>query len=120
MAVKKTLKYYWDNPKEYKRLTSKDLNNESTIRLLEAIIESMKEEQNAIVDQLWHNPNDEDVRFHAVEIKHDLETDFVEAISFGHQNEMIKQFVQRCPKGVFDVEPKRKNGSVSTVARPVC
>lgn len=100
----KDLKYYYDHEDEYERLTADKLKNEPTLELLEYVIEGIKDEQNTIVQEIKDDYKNPDYAQHVKTMIHTLESDFIGAISFGHSEEMISEFVDRLSPKFIDLE----------------
>ena len=100
----KDLKYYYDHEDEYERLTADKLKNEPTLELLEYVIEGIKEEQNTIIQEIKEDYKNPDYAQHVKTMIHTLGSDFIGAISFGHSEEMISEFVDRLSPKFIDLE----------------
>lgn len=100
--IKKDYAYYWQHPDEYPRLKKEDLKYEGTVQLCEFMLEGLREEMENVITVTNRAPNDKDVRHKAVVMKHDLENPIIDALSFGHGEELVDELIRRCPKGVFD------------------
>ena len=100
--IKKDYAYYWNHPSEYPRLKKEDLKYESTVQLCEFMLEGLREEMENVITVTKLSPKDEDARHKAVVMKHDLEQPIIDALSFGHGEELVEELVRRCPKGVFE------------------
>ena len=107
--------YYWTHPEKYVRLRKEDLKNDPTVNLLEIVVSDIMREKREIINVLRKDPNNEDFISHAKRMKKNLETEFFEVVSFGYQKEILKDFIENCPKGVFENRnnSSRKNESVS-------
>lgn len=99
---KKDNAYYWEHPREYRRLKDEDLKYEPTVYLCEYILSGLRKEMENVIKMVTYFPNDIDCRHNAVVMKHDLERPFIDALTFGHGSELVDELVRRCPKGVFD------------------
>lgn len=100
--------YYWDHPDEYPRLKAEDLKYENTLYLCEFILSGIREEMENVIDMANRLPNNEDSKNKAVEMKHDLESPIIDALTFGHGEELVDELVKRCPKGVFDEDDSNR------------
>lgn len=112
--------YYWEHPAKYIRLRADDLRNDPTVKVLEIIAADIMREKRQIISVLKSNPNNEDYIGHAKRLKEDLETEFFEIISFGYRDEILKDFIENCPKGVFEnrSSSSKKYESLPYRARP--
>lgn len=100
--IKKDYAYYWNHPEEYQRLKKEDLKYEGTVQLCEFMLEGLREEMENVIQVTKLAPKDEEVKHKAVLMKHDLEQPIIDALTFGHGEELVDELVRRCPKGVFD------------------
>lgn len=100
--IKKDYAYYWNHPDEYPRLKKEDLKYEPTVLLCEFMLSGLREEMEEVISITNKAPKDNDIRHKAVVMKHDLEQPIIDALSFGHGEELVEELVRRCPKGVFD------------------
>ena len=106
--IKKDNLYYWNHPEEYKRLTADDLKEEATITLYEIMLQGLRDEIEELIKGLKRTPKDQDLITKAQIMKRNLEDPFIEAITFGHGRELITEFVNRCPDGVFGANDYRR------------
>lgn len=97
----KPMSYYWKHPEEYQRLTSKDLQNEPTVQLLEIVLEGMREEMDQAARQVVAYPFSSGYVANARIVEKTLRSDFINNITFGHGDELAEEFRRRCPIGVF-------------------
>lgn len=100
--IKKDYAYYWNHPDEYPRLKKEDLKYEPTVLLGEFILSGLREEMEEVISITNKAPKDKDIRHKAVVMKHDLESPIIDALTFGHGEELVDELIRRCPKGVFD------------------
>jgi len=115
--IKKDYAYYWNHPNEYPRLKKEDLKYEPTVLLGEFMLSGLREEMEEVIGITNKAPKDKDVRHKAVVMKHDLESPIIDALSFGHGEELVDELVKRCPKGVFDGDEDDDNRKDEKVAR---
>ena len=116
--IKKDYAYYWDHPDEYPRLKQEDLKYEPTVLLCEFMLSGLREEMEEVISITNKAPKDKDIRHKAVVMKHDLESPVIDAITFGHSEELVDELVKRCPKGVFDEDDNdRKDEKVEREKR---
>lgn len=88
--VKKDLKYYWDHPKEYKRMTADDLKIDPTVDLCESILDGLREDFDCAVKQLKLHPTKENY-FKALDVENQMRSKFVTSITFGHSNDIADE-----------------------------
>lgn len=100
--IKKDYAYYWNHPDEYPRLKKEDLKYEPTVLLCEFMLSGLREEIEEVISITNKAPKDEDVKHKAVVMKHDLEQPIIDALTFGHGEELVDELIRRCPEGVFD------------------
>lgn len=100
--IKKDYAYYWNHPDEYPRLKKEDLKYEPTVLLGEFMLSGLREEMENVIKVTNLAPKDEDVKHKAIMMKHDLEQPIIDALTFGHGEELVDELVRRCPEGVFD------------------
>lgn len=100
--IKKDYAYYWNHPDEYPRLKKEDLKYEPTVLLGEFILSGLREEMEEAISITNKAPKDKDIRHKAVVMKQDLESPIIDALTFGHGEELVDELIRRCPKGVFD------------------
>ena len=100
--IKKDYAYYWNHPDEYPRLKKEDLKYEPTVLLGEFMLSGLREEMENVIKVTKLAPEDEDVKHKAIVMKHDLEQPIIDALTFGHGEELVDELIRRCPEGVFD------------------
>lgn len=113
--IKKDYAYYWNHPDEYPRLKKEDLKYEGTVQLCEFMLEGLREEMENVIKVTNLAPKDEDVKHKAIVMKHDLEQPIIDALTFGHGEELVDELIRRCPEGVFDEDDNNRKDE--TVAR---
>ena len=106
--IKKDYAYYWNHPDEYPRLKKEDLKYEGTVQLCEFMLEGLREEMENVIKVTNLAPKDEDVKHKAIVMKHDLEQPIIDALTFGHGEELVDELVRRCPEGVFDEDDNNR------------
>ncbi len=106
--IKKDYAYYWNHPDEYPRLKKEDLKYESTVLLCEFMLSDLREEIEETINITNKAPKDNDIRYRAIEMKHALESPVIDALTFGHGEELVDELVKRCPKGVFDEDDNNR------------
>lgn len=111
--IKKDYAYYWNHPDEYQRLKKEDLKYEPTVLLGEFMLSGLREEMEGVISITNKAPKDKDVKHKAIMMKHDLEQPIIDALTFGHGEELVEELIRRCPKGVFDEDDdNRKDETV--------
>lgn len=116
--IKKDNLYYWEHPEEYKRLTADDLKLEPTIYLCEFMLRELRQEMEDVIYHINLLPNDKDTILKTQKMKRDLEQPHIDALAFGHGQELVDELVKRCPIGVFDIVFDKGHGSVARKGRP--
>lgn len=94
--------YYWTHPKEYKRLKIEDLKDDPTLLLCEMVLVGFRKEMDRFLATASRFGSDSKTRDAAREFKLALGTQFMEAITFGKNRELLREFEERLPKGVVD------------------
>ena len=97
----KEIGFYWNHPELYQRMTRDDLMNEPTLILCEEILSGIREEMEKISALYAKNPKSESIRNAKTEMIHTLESNFINALSFGRSYVLVEEFNKMC-------EPKKK------------
>ena len=95
--------YYWEHPEEYTRLKESDLKYEPTVYMCEFMLQGLREEIENVIDMINRFPKNEDCILKAQIMKRNLEDPFIDALTFGHGQTLVKEVISRCPEGVFDI-----------------
>lgn len=91
--------YYRHHDDEYPRLTADDLNGPAVVNLLEMVLTEMRQEMDCLAKKCVAYPYNKDYKDSAKMMIRNLQSNFVNGITFGHGEELAEDFAKRCGIG---------------------
>lgn len=101
--------YYWNNEKEYKRITSDQMDNEGALSLCEAILMEIAESNKRMILTLKQEPNKRELKRMVRERLDLLRSIYIDAITMGHGDEIANNFEAEIAKLGIDISKKEDN-----------
>lgn len=97
------MSYYYKNPDKYESMLARELSNECCVRLAEVILIDIRGECDNIIAKIRRQPTNYEYIHDARRMYRTLTSQYIDALTFGHGEEVAQQFYNRCPKGVLDI-----------------